>query len=668
MAKIYEPPSWAGSNDSVESFSLDVLKDGLIINNISLSGKSYFMIGRQPDICDIALEHQSISRQHAVLQFRDDGALFLFDMGSAQGTYVNKKLCLTRVYQRMYVGDIMAFGASTRKYIVCGPESAMPPEYDSENMQQYRLNLARQSNKLETLKKNEESNGISWGFREDAETEEDMTDEPDDKLPEYIVKDKNYDRKYGDKYSSTIIDSEVHEKDQEILEKIRAKERKIQNMQEEIRRIYMKENKQEGILTDGQSAAVKRNDDRIAQLTEEIAILENKIRTNNAHREGSTKSKSSSVLTSAKSSANDNFEEDERALDTTAETQSAATNWRIRKKLMAQKKEQPHSSSSNIALTYEDLLQEKVSVSKEIEHLDGKIAAAEALVLSRVSEEVEEEMDALLAHMNSKQQLEEAAKLRTLRDEKARKLASVQRLLTIATPALASLVKASLPSPSLTSVSVTAPVAAPAPVAAIIAHAAQENKNTRTEALATMTADGGKGNVAVTATDAALHVTATDENNRSSEEEGLHQDDAGRSQQHSTGAECNDTCEIGTKKVFCENDAEEGVEDSTSLNAGQTLVSNVSLSSKGKSEEQNLVSTDKSADTDAIASNKRKRKEGVNRPLKPHDRALEQIRKKVAAAESMSSKKYLEGGELTWLPPTNQSGDGKTYLNSKYGY
>ena len=69
-------------------------------------------------------------------------------------------------------------------------------------------------------------------------------EEEEEDLPDYIKNDKNYDRKYGDKYETSVKDSEVSDKDREVLEKIRLRERKIQNMQEEIQKIYMKEGKQ----------------------------------------------------------------------------------------------------------------------------------------------------------------------------------------------------------------------------------------------------------------------------------------------------------------------------------------------------------------------------------------------------------------------------------------
>jgi hypothetical protein len=46
------------------------LKEGVIINNIELVGKTHYILGRQPDIVDLQLDHPSISRKHAALQYR----------------------------------------------------------------------------------------------------------------------------------------------------------------------------------------------------------------------------------------------------------------------------------------------------------------------------------------------------------------------------------------------------------------------------------------------------------------------------------------------------------------------------------------------------------------------------------------------------------------------
>ncbi len=90
----YKPPQWSLAPADADNYALEVLKDGKIIERIPLKGdfelfatcffyffagglklatpskaqSSYVTIGRL-DECDIKLEHPSISRWHAVLQY-----------------------------------------------------------------------------------------------------------------------------------------------------------------------------------------------------------------------------------------------------------------------------------------------------------------------------------------------------------------------------------------------------------------------------------------------------------------------------------------------------------------------------------------------------------------------------------------------------------------------
>lgn len=83
--------------------------------------KSLWVVGRLP-ICDLSLEHQSISRYHAVIQSRQDGSLLLYDMDSSHGTSLNKTALPPRRHVRLTNGDMIRFGQSTRIYIVQGLE------------------------------------------------------------------------------------------------------------------------------------------------------------------------------------------------------------------------------------------------------------------------------------------------------------------------------------------------------------------------------------------------------------------------------------------------------------------------------------------------------------------------------------------------------------------
>lgn len=104
------------------TFKVFVFKETTVIDTIDLSTRSYYRLGRDESINHIPLLHQSISSQHAVLQYRyRDGRcrLYLMDLDSANGTKINNgeiEVEGKRFYE-ILDGDVIKFGASTREYV-----------------------------------------------------------------------------------------------------------------------------------------------------------------------------------------------------------------------------------------------------------------------------------------------------------------------------------------------------------------------------------------------------------------------------------------------------------------------------------------------------------------------------------------------------------------------
>ena len=136
----YTVPHWSGEPPRDQTFSLSVIKNGTIIDELGLSGKAYLVFGRLPS-CDVPLEHPSISRHHAVLQYRPasqdkkegegesenhtvfstnphDSGYYVYDLGSTHGTYLNKKRLDQRCYHRVRVGQMLKFGGSSRLFLL----------------------------------------------------------------------------------------------------------------------------------------------------------------------------------------------------------------------------------------------------------------------------------------------------------------------------------------------------------------------------------------------------------------------------------------------------------------------------------------------------------------------------------------------------------------------
>ena len=120
----YKEPWWSATPPAEENFSLEVLKNGCIISTLNLNDKAYHVFGRLP-LCDVILEHPSISRYHALVQYRGktDGdqtlsGFYLYDLGSTHGTVVNKSKIKAKTYYRLKVGHVIKFGGSSRLFIL----------------------------------------------------------------------------------------------------------------------------------------------------------------------------------------------------------------------------------------------------------------------------------------------------------------------------------------------------------------------------------------------------------------------------------------------------------------------------------------------------------------------------------------------------------------------
>lgn len=170
----YIEPKWSLKPDIELLYSIEVLKEGQIVENVeNLQNKAFWTIGKMQNN-DIVMAHPTISRFHAVLQYRpdvnettnkddddeeddDDGSnenekkseekpkiesgWYLYDLNSTHGSFVNKMKIPPKTYVRVRVGYMLKFGASTRKYILQGPD--FDAEAESEltvtEMKQMRL-------------------------------------------------------------------------------------------------------------------------------------------------------------------------------------------------------------------------------------------------------------------------------------------------------------------------------------------------------------------------------------------------------------------------------------------------------------------------------------------------------------------------------------------------
>ncbi|CAJ1074079.1 kanadaptin [Xyrichtys novacula] len=211
----YTEPPWGGTAPEI-SYALEILKNGTIVDTVPLTHRSYFVVGRLP-VCDVSLEHPSISRYHAIIQYRsqtgegesvgEERGFYVHDLGSTHGTVVNKNKIPPKTYIRLRVGHVLKFGGSTRLFILQGPkfdeeeESELTVTELRERARKQRAELEKrmmgdgdgsddddddmkdkeedgegQDNRSQSKQSNEDS-GCSWGMTEEAVPEEEEDEE-----------------------------------------------------------------------------------------------------------------------------------------------------------------------------------------------------------------------------------------------------------------------------------------------------------------------------------------------------------------------------------------------------------------------------------------------------------------------------------------------------------
>lgn len=252
----YQIPAW--SEPPGQPYYLEVLKDGAIIDTLNVSEKGAYMFGRN-HLCDFILEHPTISRYHAVLQYKGNGDVFIYDLGSTHGTVVNKIQVTPNIYKQLHVGDIFRFGTSSRLYVLQGPTELMLPERPAGVRQKLsEINCLDEMADMEAslLRARREASlaeGISWGLREDAVAD-------DIEVEEEEVTWQTYKGQLTEKQGKT-------------RDKIIKRNEKVANLKKEIDAIQAKEIGQGG-LTQGQQTQIARNEQHIEQILDELESLE----------------------------------------------------------------------------------------------------------------------------------------------------------------------------------------------------------------------------------------------------------------------------------------------------------------------------------------------------------------------------------------------------------
>ncbi|XP_063054204.1 protein phosphatase 1, regulatory subunit 8b [Engraulis encrasicolus] len=113
----FDCPSWAGKPPA--GLHLDVVKGDKLVEKLIIDEKKFYLFGRNPDMCDFTIDHQSCSRVHAALVYHKHlKRLFLIDLNSTHGTFLGHLRLEPHKPQQVPIDSTMSFGASTRVYTI----------------------------------------------------------------------------------------------------------------------------------------------------------------------------------------------------------------------------------------------------------------------------------------------------------------------------------------------------------------------------------------------------------------------------------------------------------------------------------------------------------------------------------------------------------------------
>lgn len=95
------------------------MKDGKLIQKLMIDEKKCYLFGRNSQLNDFTIDHNSCSRVHAALVYHKHlSRAFLVDLGSTHGTYIGNILLEKQKPTQLPIDSSFHFGASTRKYMI----------------------------------------------------------------------------------------------------------------------------------------------------------------------------------------------------------------------------------------------------------------------------------------------------------------------------------------------------------------------------------------------------------------------------------------------------------------------------------------------------------------------------------------------------------------------
>jgi pSer/pThr/pTyr-binding forkhead associated (FHA) protein len=262
---LQRPSSPPWSAPPTKQWSLIEIKNGVEVAEHNLTRKlkhpksKITVMGRATDEVDVVLNHDSISRFHARLAFdKESGTPWLRDLSSTHGVLVNKRRLPDNTIGQnetmssisgsrgviVFPNDIIQLGASTRYFVVAGPE-----DFNRDAVHSSKASLQQLSE------------GATAALTDDVVQSNSI---------DHIDTTDDFDN--NDKSTMILSDDNIPERLRPKWEKIKAMQYKLENIEAESERIRAKGDVD--ALSDGQVKQLERNNQRIASLKDMITEKE----------------------------------------------------------------------------------------------------------------------------------------------------------------------------------------------------------------------------------------------------------------------------------------------------------------------------------------------------------------------------------------------------------
>ncbi len=113
---------------SEDSLILKVLSGPNAGAEFRLEKDKSYIIGKDPDVCDVVFNDLSVSKEHGKITIDKDGSAFVEDLGSKNGVIVNSKK--VKEFQKISSKDLILMGTTT--FLVLDPKEALETIYSPQ--------------------------------------------------------------------------------------------------------------------------------------------------------------------------------------------------------------------------------------------------------------------------------------------------------------------------------------------------------------------------------------------------------------------------------------------------------------------------------------------------------------------------------------------------------